>query len=146
MYGRGCALAFVQATLLAEAYAEHGADAAARAAAYEKLSAREVEPWFRTSVAMDSMGDNDGVPKEPDAFARRFGALVADVMLGQSADPVVARGLLRMINQLVRPDELMSDADFVGRVASYFTGPEADTSELDALRVRRRDLLRVLAA
>ena len=43
-------------------------------------------------------------------------------------------------------DELMSDADFVGRVASYFTGPEADTSELDALRVRRRDLLRVLAA
>jgi 2-polyprenyl-6-methoxyphenol hydroxylase-like FAD-dependent oxidoreductase len=146
MYGRGCALAFVQATLLAQAYAEHGADAAARAAAYEKLSAREVEPWFRTSVAMDSMGDNDGVPKEPDAFARRFGALVADVMLGQSADPVVARGLLRMINTLVRPDELMSDADFVGRVASYFTGPEADTSELDARRVRRRDLLRVLAA
>jgi hypothetical protein len=105
-----------------------------------------VEPWFRTSVAMDSMGDNDGVPKEPDPFARRFGALVADVMLGKSADPVVARGLLRMINTLVRPDELMSDANFVGRVASYFTGPEADTSELDALRVRRRDLLRVLAA
>jgi 2-polyprenyl-6-methoxyphenol hydroxylase-like FAD-dependent oxidoreductase len=146
MYGRGCALAFVQATLLAQAYAEHGDDAAERAATYEKLSAREVEPWFRTSVAMDSMGDNDGVPKEPDPFARRFGALVADVMLGQSADPVVARGLLRMINTLVRPDELMSDADFVGRVASYFTGPEADTSELDSLRVRRRDLLRVLAA
>jgi 2-polyprenyl-6-methoxyphenol hydroxylase-like FAD-dependent oxidoreductase len=146
MYGRGCALAFVQATLLAQAYVEHGDDAAARAAGYEALSAREVEPWFRTSVAMDAMGDNDGVPKEPDPFARRFGALVADVMLGQSADPVVARGLLRMINTLVRPDELMSDADFVGRVASYFTGPEADTTELDSLRVRRRDLLRALAA
>ncbi len=74
-------------------------------------------------------------------MARRFGALVADVMLGRSADPVVARGLLRMINTLVRPDELMSDVDFVGRVASYFAGPEADTTELDLLRVRRRDLL-----
>ena len=146
MYGRGCALAFVQATLLAQAYHEHGDDAAARAAAYEALSAREVEPWFRTSVLMDSIGDNDGVPKDPDPMARRFGALVADVMLGNAVDPVVARGLLRMINTLVRPDELMADADFVGRVASYFTGPEADTSELDSLRVKRRDLLRALAA
>ena len=146
MYGRGCALAFVQATLLAQAYAAHAGDPARRAAAYEAFSAREVEPWFRTSVAMDAMGDNDGVPKEPDPFARRFGALVADVMLGSATDPVVARGLLRMINTLVRPDELMADADFVGRVASYFAGPEADTSELDSLRVRRRDLLRALAA
>jgi len=146
MYGRGCALAFVQATLLAQAYAEHGEDAAGRAAAYEALSVREVEPWFHTSVLMDSIGDNDGVPKEPDPATRRFGALVADVMLGNAVDPVVARGLLRMINTLVRPDELMADADFVTRVASYFAGPEADTSELDSLRVRRRDLLRALAA
>jgi 2-polyprenyl-6-methoxyphenol hydroxylase-like FAD-dependent oxidoreductase len=146
MYGRGCALAFVQATLLAQAYAEHGDEAAERAMAYEALSAREVEPWFRTSVLMDSVGDNDGVPKEPDPAARRFGALVADVMLGNDVDPVVARGLLRMINTLVRPDELMADADFVSRVASYFAGPETDMSELDSLRVRRRDLLRALAA
>jgi 2-polyprenyl-6-methoxyphenol hydroxylase-like FAD-dependent oxidoreductase len=146
MYGRGCALAFVQATLLAQAYAARGTDAEGRAAAYEALSAREVEPWFHTSVAMDSIGDNDGIPKEPDPMARRFGALVADVMLGNDVDPVVARGLLRMINTLVRPDELMADGDFVGRVASYFAGPEADTSELDSLRVRRRDLLRALAA
>jgi hypothetical protein len=146
MYGRGCALAFVQATLLAQAYVAHADDAAERAVAYEALSAREVEPWFRTSVLMDSIGDNDGVPKEPDPMARRFGALVADVMLGNAVDPVVARGLLRMINTLVRPDELMADADFASRVASYFAGPEADTSELDSLRVRRRDLLRALAA
>jgi 2-polyprenyl-6-methoxyphenol hydroxylase-like FAD-dependent oxidoreductase len=146
MYGRGCALVFVQATLLAEAYAEHGDDHVGRAAAYEAVSAREVEPWFHSAVMMDSIGDNDGVPKEPDPMARRFGALVADVMLGNSVDPVVARGLLRMINTLVRPDELMADADFLGRVASYFTGPEADMSELEALRVRRGDLLRALAA
>ncbi len=154
MYGRGCALAFVQATLLAQAYAEHGDDAVGRATAYEALSAREVEPWFRTAVLMDSMGasasasnsDSDSVRKERDPMARRFGALVADVMLGRASDPVVARGLLRMINTLVRPDELMADAGFVSGVASYFAGPEADTSELDELRVRRRDLLSAIAA
>jgi 2-polyprenyl-6-methoxyphenol hydroxylase-like FAD-dependent oxidoreductase len=146
MYGRGCALAFVQATLLAEAYGRHQGDPAGRAAEYEELSAREVEPWFRTSVMMDSMGDSDGVPKSPDEMTRRFGALVADVMLGNPTDPAVARGLLRMINTLVRPDELMADADFVGGIASYFSGPEPDHTERAALRVRRRDLLSTVAA
>src|SRR6202042_704282 len=46
MYGRGCSLAFVQATLLAEAYRTHPEDARERAITFEKLSAREVEPWF----------------------------------------------------------------------------------------------------
>ena len=118
MYGRGCSLAFVQATLLAEACAAHPDDAEARALAYERLSAREVEPWYHSAVLMDSFGDSDGVPKEPDVFTRRFGALIADVMLGRGADPVIARGLLRMINTLVRPDELMADREFIGRRAS----------------------------
>jgi hypothetical protein len=67
-------------------------------------------------------------------------------MLGRAADPVIARGLLRMINTLVRPDELMADAEYVARIASYFAGPEADVSDLDALRVSRRALLEAVAA
>jgi hypothetical protein len=146
MYGRGCALAFVQATLLAEAYGAHPDDARARAITFEALSAREVEPWFHSAVMMDSIGDSDGVPKEPDVFTRKFGALIADVMLGRAADPVVARGLLRMINTLVRPDELMADAEFMSRIASYFAGPESDLSDLEALRVSRGTLLEAVAA
>lgn len=146
MYGRGCSLAFVQATLLGEAYAAHPDSPVERALAYEAHSAREVEPWFHSAVAMDAAGDNDGIPKEPDAVTRRFGALIADVMLGRAADPVVARGLLRMINTLVRPDELMADAEFIGRIASYFSGPESDQSDLAALRVSRGELLHALAA
>lgn len=146
MYGRGCSLAFVQATLLAEAYAAHPDDATGRTVAYETLSSHEVEPWYHSAVMMDSFGDSDGIPKQPDAFTRKFGALIADVMLGRAADPVIARGLLRMINTLVRPDELMADAEFVSRIASYFAEPESDPSDLEALRVSRGTLLEAVAA
>jgi 2-polyprenyl-6-methoxyphenol hydroxylase-like FAD-dependent oxidoreductase len=141
MYGRGCSLAFVQATLLADAFADHPDDPLQRALVYESSSTREVEPWFHSAVLMDSFGDADGVPKQPDAVTLKFGALIADVMLGRPADPIVARGLLRMINTLVRPDELMADREFVRRVASYFAGPEVDPADLDATRVSRGDLL-----
>jgi hypothetical protein len=95
---------------------------------------------------MDSFGDSDGIPKVPDPFMAKFGALVADVMLGRPVDPVIARGLLRMINTLVRPDELMADAEFIGRIASYFAGPDVDQSDLEALRVSRGTLLGAVAA
>jgi hypothetical protein len=146
MYGRGCSLAFVQATLLADAYAAHAEDPRQRSIAYEAASAREVEPWFHSAVMMDSAGDSDGVPKAPDPFMRKFGALVGDVMLGRPVDPIVARGLLRMINTLLRPDELMSDTNFIGRIASYFAQPDVETPDVDPLRVPRSTLLGAAAA
>lgn len=146
MYGRGCSLAFVQATLLADAFAEHPGDPRQRAATYEALSAQEVEPWYHSAVMMDKMGQSAGEGKTEEPFARKFGLLIADVMLGNTVDPVIARGLLRMINTLIRPDELMADGEFIGRIASYFAGPEQDSSQLDALRVSRGSLLNAVAA
>lgn len=61
LYGRGCALAFVQATLLADALAAHPDDSAAQVVAYEAGSAREVEPWYHAAVQMDAYR-----PPEPD--------------------------------------------------------------------------------
>jgi 2-polyprenyl-6-methoxyphenol hydroxylase-like FAD-dependent oxidoreductase len=145
MYGRGCALAFVQATLLADAFVAHPDDPQARATTYEELSKREVEPWFHSAVMMDSFGEGSA-GKSPDAFMRRFGSLIADVMLGRGADPVIARGLLRMINTLVRPDELLADKDFMARIASYFAGPEPETTQHEDLRVSRGTLLHAVAA
>lgn len=53
LYGRGCSLAMVQADLLAEAVRAEPTDADARARAFEAASAREIEPWYRASVAQD---------------------------------------------------------------------------------------------
>ncbi|HUC05955.1 MAG TPA: hypothetical protein VL961_11195, partial [Acidimicrobiales bacterium] len=148
LYGRGCALAFVQATLLADAFAAHPDDAPARAQAYESASALHIEPWFHSAVMMDSFGERAGGGDgagPPDAFMRRFGTLIADVMLGRSDDPVITRGLLRMINTLTRPDELMADTEFTTRIASYFTGPAPAEPDAPSLRVSRRALLAAAA-
>ncbi|HEY2214304.1 MAG TPA: hypothetical protein VGH31_04545 [Acidimicrobiales bacterium] len=146
MYGRGCSLAFVQATLLADAYSLHADEPLARATTYEALSKEQVEPWYRSAVMMDSFGGGNGGGQEPDGFMRKFGLLVADVMLGRPTDPIIARGLLRMINTLVRPDELMADAEFLTRIASYFAAPDGDYSDVEALRVSRGSLLTAVAA
>ena len=53
LYGRGCSLAMVQSTLLADALEAHGDDAVARAAAFEAASAEQVEPWYHASVMAD---------------------------------------------------------------------------------------------
>jgi hypothetical protein len=145
-YGRGCSLALVQAALLADAFAAHPDDPVARASAYEADSAVEVEPWFHASVMSDSQRQNPDPSSDADQFARRFGALVLEVMFGAVPDPVVARGLMRLVNMLVRPDQLFTDPDFVARVLGLVNGPQSFGSSSPPVRVEREALLSVLAA
>jgi 2-polyprenyl-6-methoxyphenol hydroxylase-like FAD-dependent oxidoreductase len=145
-YGRGCSLALVQATLLADAFAAHPADPAARSVAYEAASTREVEPWYHSSVFSDSQRQSGDATSETDQFTQRFGALVLEVMFGAVPDPVVARGLMRLVNMLVRPDELFTDTDFVTRVGSLLSDPQGYGSTPAPTRVERDTLLSALAA
>ncbi len=59
LYGRGCSLGMVQATLLADAVVTHPgtsrAELAARAVAYEDATDREIRPWYRASVNQDRL-------------------------------------------------------------------------------------------
>ena len=59
LYGRGCSLAMVQATLLADALADHPGDGAqvltARAVAFEQASETEIRPWYRAAVNQDRL-------------------------------------------------------------------------------------------
>ncbi len=59
LYGRGCSLAMVGATLLADALAEHPDDPVARSVAYEAATEREIRPVVR--------GLGDPGPHEPRA-------------------------------------------------------------------------------
>jgi hypothetical protein len=93
LYGRGCALAMVQAGLLADAFAAHPDDPVARSVAYEAASAREVEPWFHASVQMDKLRDR----VEARAARRKAAAAGSDgaeapVAAGQSHARGNARG------------------------------------------------------
>jgi 2-polyprenyl-6-methoxyphenol hydroxylase-like FAD-dependent oxidoreductase len=131
-YGRGCSLAFVQATLLADAISAHPDDLLARAHDYEAASGREVEPWFHSSVMMDQAraamrnSSNKGVS---DAAGATSGgqpdllAVLQVVAAGTVTDPVVLGGFARLLHLLVTPNELFSDPVFLQRMMELIANP-----------------------
>ena len=127
LYGRGCALAFVQATLLTDALVAHPDDPAARVVAYEQGSAREVEPWYHAAVQMDAWRPATE-PREPsrpgeESLTDVFARIVAD----GGDDPVVGRAILRLFNLLLLPQDLMADGEFLTAVAPIVARPAPAT-------------------
>lgn len=121
LYGRGCTLALVQAVLLADAVRDHPDDPVGRAVAYERAAEREVLPWYRLSIQMDRMG------ADPAGLAHVNGKpnpLVA-VFVAAQTDPVLGRGLLRLLNLLATPAELAADPAYAARAAEVMAEPEA---------------------
>lgn len=125
LYGRGCALALVQAGLLDDALHRHPDDPVARAAEYEEASRREVEPWYEASVQMDRLGaDPAGAPGSTGSDDGVDKGLAA-VFAAAATDPIIGRGLVRFWNLLATPAELMADAELVQRVGEVMADPEA---------------------
>ena len=121
LYGRGCSLAVVQALLVADAFAAHPDDPAARALAYESGSRREVEPWYDVAVQMDELGADPNSP----GIAGPGGKALAAVFVAAATDPVIGRGLARFWNLLATPNDLMADAELLERMATVMADPDA---------------------
>ena len=113
IYGRGCSLALVQAVALTDAFGRHPDDPVARAVAYESACAEHTEPWYHLSVQADAArldrarALRDGREHPPGPIDRLF-------ELG-SDDPVLGRAILRVVNLLATPQQLMSDPEVVSR-------------------------------
>jgi len=142
LYGRGCSLAIVQAFRLAAALAEHPTDATARARAFEAASDREVRPSYDFAIQMDRMGAD---PAGAGALAGEGGGkAMAAVFAAGTTDPVIGRGLMRLWNLLATPEDLMTDPEFVARVAAVMADPDA-YPPVQQDGPSRRDLLDALA-
>ncbi len=126
LYGRGCALAVVQALLVADAFANHPDDLAARAAAYEAASATEVEPWFDASVQMDRMGSDPGGTgvMGGDGGASDAAKTMTAIFAAARTHPVIGRGIARLMNLLIAPTSLMTDGEFLTAVADVIANPD----------------------
>jgi 2-polyprenyl-6-methoxyphenol hydroxylase-like FAD-dependent oxidoreductase len=126
LYGRGCALAVVMAGLLTDALGEHPDDAEAAAVTYEQACAREVEPWYHSSVQMDALGADPaglggrGPDGEPNPAAKGMTAVFA----AAATDPVIGRGISRLMNLLVTPAALFAEPAFMGRVGEIMADPD----------------------
>jgi 2-polyprenyl-6-methoxyphenol hydroxylase-like FAD-dependent oxidoreductase len=108
-YGRGQSLALLQATMLADALADHD-DLAALGHAYEAASTARVEPWYHFSVLTDRMRS-----MTPDPLARPAlsgggggGFDLASIMARAGDDVELMRSVLRVLNLLDRPDGLLA--------------------------------------
>ena len=149
LYGRGCSIAAVQATLLADATVAHPHDPVGRAAAYEAACAREITPWYEASVQMDKMGADPsgrsalgGGTGGPDSeAAKRMGALFT----AAATDPILGRALARLMNMLMLPKDLMSDPAVLARAMEVMNEPDAHVAPTPD-GPSRTDLLESLAA
>lgn len=129
LYGRGSSLAVLQATLVADAVAEHPTDADAAARAYETWSAERVEPWFDVSVLTDSAVQAQPAagagPPEP-AEAVPSGTSTAAPRLdlstlrriAASGDPELAVIVARTMSLLLTPQEVFGNAEVLSRLAA----------------------------
>jgi len=124
LYGRGCSLAMVQATLLADAVAEHGNDAEARAAAYEAACAEHVEPWYHAAVMADreNRGDVDGDESDPRTFMRAV--MREGVAPAMRTDQRVMRAFVRTFNLLDTPDAFMRDGEVMTKIVEVYNDRE----------------------
>ena len=124
-YGRGCSLAVVGAALLAESVAAHPGDPAAQARAYEAACAREIEPWFHSSVMMDQarLSLRNGQRAAPAAGQPDVLGVLVAAGAGLIDDPVVIAGFARLLHLLVTPGQLFADAEFSTHLMQLMSDP-----------------------
>jgi len=141
IYGRGCALAMVQAALLSDAFDGHPDDPVGRAMAYEEASAREIEPWYHFAVDGDALRSRGEQIQPGDS---RF--TLHDLMRVGVAEPRLLPKTLRTLTLLDTPDVVADDELFRETLARMRAERAAKLAERrargTASSVQRDDLLR----
>lgn len=138
LYGRGCALAFQHAHLLATVLDAHPHDRWAQAVAFDDTTRAHLLPWYRAAVDNDAEArrvaaallageDPDADTGDPRTMMR---AVLRDGLVpAMRTDAVVLRAFVRTFNLLSAPDALMTDPDVVARVLAVWQDRDARPSE-----------------
>ena len=133
LYGRGCSLAVVQAVALADAFAEHPDDPVARAVAYEATvgpRGRAVVPHLGPDGRHGRRPERHRHPRgraptrSPQRWPRRPSPRCSPPA---RTTPCSARGLMRLMNLLATPADLMADPEFTGPGHGRHGRPRAAT-------------------
>ncbi|MGI8794065.1 MAG: NAD(P)/FAD-dependent oxidoreductase [Acidimicrobiales bacterium] len=132
MYGRGCSLGFLAAHLAADAIATED-DPVGVALAYDSAMRAQVHPWYVSAVAQDrrsraTLGTDDTGVRDDEVTDASMGmsaenieSLLRDGLLPATrTDPVVFRAFLRAFNLLDPPEQLLQDAEVMGRVLAVW--------------------------
>ena len=129
LYGRGCAIGYWEAQLLADSIAAEPDNAEAQALQFHGAVEREIIPWYESGVAQDAEArrvaaallageDPDADPNDPRAFMR--GVFRDGLAPALRFDQVVLRSFMRNVNLLSPPDSMMKDQDVMGRILAIW--------------------------
>jgi flavin-dependent dehydrogenase len=112
LYGRGMSLALTHAFAVADLVTRVPGPGPAQAYASAALARELFEPWYRQAVAdgADRIARWRGLPPPAPTPLHRAGRVAVQ-------DPVVWRGVMRVLMGLRDPDQVYGDADFADRVA-----------------------------
>jgi 2-polyprenyl-6-methoxyphenol hydroxylase-like FAD-dependent oxidoreductase len=111
LYGRGCSQGFVHAELLAAALERHGRDFRAVALDVDAGAKREIEPFYRASLAADRDAQRKAEGRMPQGLRAQLVTRFFDEGVGVAVrcDPVVYRAFVRMMNMLETPEQAFSE-------------------------------------
>jgi 2-polyprenyl-6-methoxyphenol hydroxylase-like FAD-dependent oxidoreductase len=130
LYGRGCSLALVHATLFADLVREHGDDAQGLAVAFAEATEEQLVPWYRASVDADAAAmklargeDLEG----PHAFARTIFA--EGLLPATRVDADVSRAWFRTLNLLTKPDALLTNERVIQRALEFYNDRDSRPAE-----------------
>lgn len=110
LYGRGCSQGFVHAELLAAALERHGRDWRAVALEVDAGAKRDIEPFYRASLAADRDAQRKAEGRAPKGVRARLATRFFEDGVGVAVrcDPVVYRAFVRMMNMLETPEQAFS--------------------------------------
>jgi hypothetical protein len=122
LYGRGSALAVLQAVLVADALAAHPDDRDAAARAYESASAERVEPWYHVSLMTDlAAAKPKAADIAPAAAQTEPSAPRLDLQtlrrIAASGDPELSVLVAKTMSLLLTPQEVFGDPEVVERLS-----------------------------
>ena len=111
LYGRGCSQGFVHAKLLADALARHGRDFRAVALDVDAGAKRDIEPFYRASLAADREAQRKAEGSVPRGLRAKLVTRFFEDGVGVAVrcDPVVYRAFVRMMNMLETPERAFSE-------------------------------------
>ncbi len=117
LYGRGCSQGFLHAEMLGEALARHGLDLERVAREVDSAARRDIEPFYRASLAADRDAARKAEGRAPDGLRARLAARFFEDGVGVAVrcDPVVYRAFVRMMNMLETPEQAFSHPRVVWR-------------------------------
>ena len=143
LYGRGCALGFVHADLLADAMRAHPEDVVDQALALHEGTERELMPWYTASVLADSRNRRiaRGEASTEDEF---FGTILKEVGPAMRTDPVLFRAFMRMFNLLEDPDSLTTNPELIARVMEHYQNRDENREPDPPLGPPREEMLAAL--